>query len=85
MLVLSRKQEQSIHIGDAIVVTVLGVRGSTVKLGIEAPRDIRIVRSELPSHTVERPPPAAVHHSPLHVAGLPRMQAPPIEEAFDVS
>ncbi len=57
MLVLSRKQDQSIHIGDDIVIAVLGIRGSTVRLGIEAPRDISIVRSELPSHAVVRSPP----------------------------
>lgn len=48
MLVLSRKQQQDIIIGDDIKITVLKVKGNTVRLGIEAPRDIRVVRGELP-------------------------------------
>ncbi|REK11943.1 MAG: carbon storage regulator [Planctomycetota bacterium] len=49
MLVLSRKQKQEIHIGQDIKVTVLGIRGGVVKLGIEAPSDVHILRGELPS------------------------------------
>ncbi len=47
MLVLSRKTEQQICIGDSIRITVLRIQGRTVRLGIEAPRGIRIVRAEL--------------------------------------
>ena len=47
MLVLSRKTHQRIRLGDAIVVTVVGVGGDRVKLGIEAPTDIRVLRDEL--------------------------------------
>ena len=47
MLVLSRKQNESLVIGDNIVITVLSVEHDQVKLGIEAPRDIRIARHEL--------------------------------------
>ncbi len=47
MLVLSRKLGEKIRIGDDITVTVLGVRGGVVKLGIEAPRDVRVLRDEL--------------------------------------
>ena len=48
MLVLSRKSQQTIRIGDAITVTILNVKGNTVRVGIDAPRDIRVVRGELP-------------------------------------
>lgn len=48
MLVLSRKQQQDIVIGDDIKITVLKVKGNTVRLGIEAPRDVRVIRGELP-------------------------------------
>lgn len=48
MLVLTRKLSQQIKISDNITLTVLRVKGNTVRLGIEAPRDVRIVRSELP-------------------------------------
>ena len=47
MLVLSRKQDQEVLIGDQIRITVLKTRGNTVRLGIEAPRDIKVVRGEL--------------------------------------
>lgn len=47
MLVLARRKEESIIIGDDIVVTVLGIEGEKVKLGIEAPNQVRIWRKEL--------------------------------------
>jgi carbon storage regulator len=47
MLVLTRRSEESIVIGGNIVVTILGVEGEKVKLGIEAPREIAILRKEL--------------------------------------
>lgn len=48
MLVLSRKQDESIYIGDDIVLTILQVQGHRVRLGIDAPSRIAIRRSELP-------------------------------------
>ena len=47
MLVLSRKTGQSIQIDDDIYVTVSQVRGGRVRLSIEAPDSVRIVRSEV--------------------------------------
>ncbi len=46
MLVLSRRTNQCLVIGDQITVTVLKVRGKTVSLGIEAPKDVSIRRSD---------------------------------------
>jgi carbon storage regulator CsrA len=48
MLVLTRKLQQQVKIGDQITVTILKVKGNTVRLGIEAPRDVRVIRGELP-------------------------------------
>ena len=48
MLVLSRKLQQQIKIGDQITVTILRVKGNTVRVGISAPRDLRVIRGELP-------------------------------------
>ncbi len=48
MLVLTRKLQERIRIGDNITITVLRVKGNTVRVGIEAPRDVRVVRAELP-------------------------------------
>jgi carbon storage regulator len=47
VLVLTRRSEESIVIGGNIVVTVLSVEGDKVKLGIDAPRDVQILRQEL--------------------------------------
>jgi carbon storage regulator len=47
MLVLSRKCEQSLLLGDDIVVTVLAIDGDRVKLGIEAPRSVAVLRQEV--------------------------------------
>ena len=47
MLVLSRQRDQSIVIGDNVVVTVVDVRGDKVRLGIEAPREIPVHRREV--------------------------------------
>jgi carbon storage regulator len=47
MLVLSRKAGERILIGDNITVTIVRLTGNTVRIGIEAPIDIAVIRSEL--------------------------------------
>ena len=47
MLVISRKINESITIGDKIVVTILAVEGDRVKLGIDAPRELITLRQEI--------------------------------------
>lgn len=47
MLVLTRKTQQQIQIGNNIVVTILHVKGQAVRVGIEAPSDVRVVRGEI--------------------------------------
>jgi carbon storage regulator CsrA len=49
MLVLTRKIQQQIKIGEQVTITILRVKGQTVRVGIEAPRDVRVIRGELPS------------------------------------
>lgn len=49
MLVLSRKFDESICIGDSVTVTVSGVHGGRVRIGIDAPKEISILRAELNS------------------------------------
>ena len=60
MLVLSRQESQRIRLGDSIVITVVRVAGDRVRLGIEAPPDLLVLREELevrkPAETV---PPSA--------------------------
>ena len=50
MLVLSRKETQTIKIGDEIKITLVRVSGDRVRVGIQAPQDMVILRGELDNH-----------------------------------
>lgn len=50
MLVLSRKESEKIMLGEEITLTVVRVSGDRVRIGIEAPRDMVILRRELEEH-----------------------------------
>lgn len=52
MLVLSRRENERIRLGDSIVVTVVRLSGDKVRLGIEAPADVVVLRDELQSLAV---------------------------------
>ncbi len=47
MLILTRRVNETLMIGDGITITVLGVKGGQVRLGINAPRDVAIHREEV--------------------------------------
>lgn len=47
MLILTRKPGESIIIGDHVTITILGVRGNQVRLGVEAPLEISVHREEI--------------------------------------
>jgi carbon storage regulator len=47
MLVLSRKESQRIRLGDHIVITIVKISGDKVRVGIEAPGDVLVLRDEL--------------------------------------
>ncbi|MFG1610113.1 carbon storage regulator CsrA [Actinoplanes sp. NPDC049265] len=47
MLVLTRRAGESVMIGDDVVITVLEARGDVIRLGIQAPRDVRVHREEV--------------------------------------
>ncbi len=57
MLVLTRKPREEIRIGNGITVTILRVKGQSVRIGIDAPKDVHIVRGELESdgHSADSP------------------------------
>jgi carbon storage regulator len=59
MLVLTRKRSEMIRIGDNIVVKVIQTGRSSVKIGIEAPLDVRVLRSELQDEKVTPEPHSA--------------------------
>ncbi|HOZ71218.1 MAG TPA: carbon storage regulator CsrA [Spirochaetales bacterium] len=47
MLILSRKLNEKVVIGDGVVVSIVEIRGDQVKLGIEAPRSVKVFRQEV--------------------------------------
>jgi carbon storage regulator len=47
MLILSRRDGESLKIGDEVTVTVLGIRGNTVRIGVAAPRQVPVHREEI--------------------------------------
>ncbi len=57
MLVLSRKEGESLVIGEDVVITVNRISGNRITLGIEAPRHVRIVRGELEPEGTAAPEP----------------------------
>jgi carbon storage regulator CsrA len=57
MLVLTRKIQEQIQIGDNVTITILKVKGRTVRLGIEAPQQVKVVRGELPPQPAARAAP----------------------------
>jgi carbon storage regulator CsrA len=70
MLVLGRKENESIIIGDNIRVTIVGRSGASIRLGIQAPSDVRIVREEL-ARTPAPAPHGTRAGTPQRVAGEP--------------
>ncbi len=68
MLVLSRKPGEKIHVGSCITITVLHVQGSQVRIGIDAPAEVPLLRGELiglpgriaVERPLSRPPPSGV-------------------------
>ncbi|QGJ71524.1 Translational regulator CsrA [Planctomycetales bacterium 10988] len=55
MLVLTRKSQQKIHIGEDITITIVRVKGQAVRVGIEAPEHLHILRGELHEQLTEEP------------------------------
>lgn len=64
MLILSRKQNEKIRIGSDIIINVLAISDTQVKIGIEAPNDVKILRQEIyedvKKHTIEASKSSAV-------------------------
>lgn len=75
MLVLSRRANQSIVIGQDIVVTVIEIRGDHVRLGIEAPREVTVHRDEVAAE-IKAANRAALASEPVDLSRLPRPPRP---------
>ncbi len=53
MLILTRRSNERIFIGENVVLSVLAIEGNRVKLGIDAPKDVSILREEIRDTTIE--------------------------------
>jgi carbon storage regulator len=69
MLVLSRQRDESIIIGDNIVVTIVDIRGDKVRLGIDAPTEIPVHRREV-FEAIQRENQLAAQIQPKEIRGL---------------
>ena len=67
MLVLTRKQNEGVLIGGDIVITVINIEGDKVRLGIEAPKNVRVIREELVKEIGQENKMAALSaYQPIH-------------------
>ncbi len=76
MLVLTRRAGESVIIGDEVVVTVVEVRGDVVRLGIQAPREVKVHREEV-YRAVGEANAAAARSSDDDIARLTQSLRPP--------
>jgi carbon storage regulator len=70
MLVLTRKKDQSLVIGDDIVITVLDIQGDQIRLGVDAPKSVKIFRKELYLEILEENKSAAKNTAQVQTAEL---------------
>lgn len=68
MLVLTRKSDEKILIGDDIVITVLRTKGKAVRLGIEAPSHMRVLRGEIAFDGAGSDRPSVAKEEPTQVS-----------------
>jgi len=59
MLILTRRVGETLMIGDNITVTILGVKGNQVRVGVDAPRDVSVHRQEIYERIQDEPPETA--------------------------
>ncbi|MBS0575596.1 MAG: carbon storage regulator CsrA [Proteobacteria bacterium] len=70
MLILTRRVGETLMIGDAVTVTVLGVKGNQVRIGITAPKDVAVHREEI-FQRIHKDEPGAATAAPIEGEGGP--------------
>ena len=83
MLVLSRKLNETILIGENIRVTLLGIDGDKIKIGVDAPRDVKVFREELIEATKTTNKQAL--DAPVVSFDLSKIKKPPPQESNETT
>ncbi|BCX88211.1 carbon storage regulator [Methylomarinovum tepidoasis] len=85
MLILTRRVGETLVIGDNITVTVLGVKGNQVRIGVNAPRDVAVHREEIYERIKrEQGSEAAVQQSPSSEPETPDVDSSDLEAGPEV-
>jgi len=72
MLILTRRVGETLMIGDSVTVTVLGVKGNQVRIGITAPKDVAVHREEIFQRIQKDDPSPAGEEAAPATKGLPK-------------
>ncbi len=82
MLILTRRVGETLMIGDEVTVTVLGVKGNQVRIGVNAPKEVAVHREEI-YERIKREQQAAYAAAPVADASEPESQDDIVEEQSD--
>lgn len=80
MLILTRRVQEALMIGDNVVVTVLSVKGNQVRLGIDAPKDVEVHREEIYHRVKSGIPQGEPKSAKPEAAEMPEMPEKPAED-----
>ena len=64
MLILTRRIDESLVIGDDVTITILGIKGNQVRIGVAAPKDVAVHREELSEKPTTAPKGGYIAHPP---------------------
>jgi len=86
MLVISRRMDEALVIGDNVVISVIEIRGDKVRIGIEAPRDVSVHRREVWEliHQPRDPETSPLRLEPIFMPAIPvRLPVPEPEPNYE--